>query len=456
MERVMQNVGQSGSTGSEQGAETAAPAGRWTRPGWSTRGCSRRPGRDPFDEIEWDRRDAVIANERGEAVFEQRGVEVPRFWSQQATNIVVSKYFRGAVGTPEREWSVRQLISRVVDAMSAWAREQRYFASEADLQAFSDDLTHLLVLPEGLVQQPGVVQLRHREAPAAVGVLHQLGRGHARLDPDAGEDRGHALQVRLGHGHEPLEPAVVAREPGGRRHRVRPGVVHEGLRRVRGRHQVGREDAARGEDGDPQRRAPGRRGLHHLQGRRGEEGVGAHRRRLRRLVHGPGVRLGLLPELEQQRARDRRLHARGDRRRAVAHAGGEGRVAGDGHLQGPRHHAADRRGDARLRRPGHAVRHDDQRVAHVPEHGPHQRVEPVLRVHVPRRLGVQPRVDQPDEVRRRARRVRRRGLQGRRPRRSSPRRRSSSAARATRRRPSSATASTTGRSASATPTSARC
>ncbi|MDD1723489.1 MAG: hypothetical protein LUQ15_08590, partial [Methanothrix sp.] len=111
-------------------------------------------GRSPFDEVDWDRRDAVIANERGEAVFEQRGVEVPRFWSQQATNIVVSKYFRGAVGTSEREWSVRQLISRVVDTLSAWAREQRYFASEADLQAFSDDLTHLLVHQKGSFNSP--------------------------------------------------------------------------------------------------------------------------------------------------------------------------------------------------------------------------------------------------------------------------------------------------------------
>jgi ribonucleoside-diphosphate reductase alpha chain len=78
-----------------------------------------------------------------------------------------------------------------------------------------------------------------------------------------------------------------------------------------------------------------------------------------------------------------------------------------GHLQGARPDAADRRGDARLRRPRHAVRHDGQRLAHLPEHGAHQREQPVLRVHVPRRLGVQPGVDQPDEVRRRGRRVRR-------------------------------------------------
>src|SRR5262245_51131522 len=62
---------------------------------------------DPFDEIEWDLRSAVIGSEKGEVVFEQRDVEIPRFWSQQATNIVVSKYFRGQIGTPERERSVK-------------------------------------------------------------------------------------------------------------------------------------------------------------------------------------------------------------------------------------------------------------------------------------------------------------------------------------------------------------
>src|SRR5437588_3453088 len=101
-----------------------------------------REGVDPFDEIEWDLRSAVIGSEKGEVVFEQRDVEIPRFWSQQATNIVVSKYFRGQIGTPERERSVKQLIGRVVDTITGWARTQKYFASEQDLQAFSDDLKH--------------------------------------------------------------------------------------------------------------------------------------------------------------------------------------------------------------------------------------------------------------------------------------------------------------------------
>src|SRR5262245_49081594 len=81
------------------------------------------PGVDPFDEVEWEVRSAVIGNEKGKVVFEQRDVEIPRSWSQQATNIVVSKYFRGQLGTPDREHSVKQLIGRVVDTITAWARK---------------------------------------------------------------------------------------------------------------------------------------------------------------------------------------------------------------------------------------------------------------------------------------------------------------------------------------------
>jgi ribonucleoside-diphosphate reductase alpha chain len=111
-------------------------------------------GIDPFDEIEWELRAAVIGNERGELVFEQRDVEIPKFWSQQATNIVVSKYFRGQIGTPERERSVRQLIGRVVTTITEWGRENKYFASDEDLQAFSDDLKHILVYQKAAFNSP--------------------------------------------------------------------------------------------------------------------------------------------------------------------------------------------------------------------------------------------------------------------------------------------------------------
>ncbi len=112
------------------------------------------PGVDPFDEVEWEIRSAVIGNEKGQVVFEQRDVEIPIFWSQQATNIVVSKYFRGPLGAPERERSVKQLIGRVVDTITRWAREQKYFASEDALRSFSWELKHLLVYQKAAFNSP--------------------------------------------------------------------------------------------------------------------------------------------------------------------------------------------------------------------------------------------------------------------------------------------------------------
>jgi ribonucleoside-diphosphate reductase alpha chain len=124
------------------------------------------PGRvDPFDEIEWELRAALIGNERGELVFEQRDVEIPKSWSQQATNIVVSKYFRGQIGTPERERSVKQLIGRVVDTITMWGGMQKYFASDEDLQAFSDDLKHLLVYQKAAFNSPVWFNCGFEKAP---------------------------------------------------------------------------------------------------------------------------------------------------------------------------------------------------------------------------------------------------------------------------------------------------
>src|SRR5436305_171340 len=103
------------------------------------------PGRHPYDEIRWETRIAAIGNESGKLVFEQKDVEVPEFWSQLATNVVVSKYFRGHIGTPGRERSVKQLIDRVVNTITGYAATQHYFATDEDAQTFKAELTHLLV-----------------------------------------------------------------------------------------------------------------------------------------------------------------------------------------------------------------------------------------------------------------------------------------------------------------------
>ncbi len=102
------------------------------------------PGRDPFDEIEWELRDALIPGKDGPA-FEQRNVEFPKFWSQTATNIVAQKYFRGRLSSPERERSVKQMIGRIVDTIGGWGRLGGYFASDEEAETFEAELKAILV-----------------------------------------------------------------------------------------------------------------------------------------------------------------------------------------------------------------------------------------------------------------------------------------------------------------------
>jgi len=108
----------------------------------------------PFDEVQWETREASITNEKGEVVFEQHEVEIPTTWSQVATNVVVSKYFRGVLGTPERERSVKQLIGRVVRTIHGWANKQGYFVTPEAADIFRDELTHLLVHQKAAFNSP--------------------------------------------------------------------------------------------------------------------------------------------------------------------------------------------------------------------------------------------------------------------------------------------------------------
>ena len=118
-----------------------------------------RPGVDPYDEIEWEVRDALIPGKDGPA-FEQREVEFPVFWSATATNIVAQKYFRGPLGSPQRERSVRQMISRVVDTITAWGRKDGYFADGDEADTFHAELKHLLRQPVRGLQLSRLVQRR--------------------------------------------------------------------------------------------------------------------------------------------------------------------------------------------------------------------------------------------------------------------------------------------------------
>ena len=120
---------------------TSAPSGglRVERV-WTTAGVH------PYDEVEWERRDVVMTNWRdGSVNFEQRGVEFPQEWSVNAANIVTTKYFRGAIGTPEREWSLKQLIDRVVKTYRKAGEDHGYFAAPADAELFEHELTWMLL-----------------------------------------------------------------------------------------------------------------------------------------------------------------------------------------------------------------------------------------------------------------------------------------------------------------------
>jgi ribonucleoside-diphosphate reductase alpha chain len=134
----------------EKAVETVVNVGR----GVKIERYFTRAGIDPYEEVEWEVRSATIANDKGKVVFDQPQVEVPKLWSQMATNVVASKYFRGALDSPRRERSVRQLISRVANTVTSWGKDDGYFASEEDAQTFYDELTHLLLYQKACFNSP--------------------------------------------------------------------------------------------------------------------------------------------------------------------------------------------------------------------------------------------------------------------------------------------------------------
>jgi ribonucleoside-diphosphate reductase alpha chain len=121
-------------------------------------------GVHPFDEVEWQERDAVIGDPANPA-FEQRRVEFPKSWSQNATNIVAQKYFRGPLGSPERERSVRQMVGRVAGTIAEWGREGGYFATPADADAFEAELTHILLHQQAAFNSPVWFNVGFEESP---------------------------------------------------------------------------------------------------------------------------------------------------------------------------------------------------------------------------------------------------------------------------------------------------
>ncbi len=170
-------------------APTGVAAGRRVGRGLAFDRFFTQPGASPFDEVEWELRTAAILNEKGQTIFEQRNVEVPKDWSMTATNIVASKYFHGKLGTPERESSVKQLIGRVADTIAEWGKEGGYFKTEEDARTFRDELTHLLVRQKAAFNSPVWFNCglwhKYRRSSRGTGWFYEPATGEIKKETEA-------------------------------------------------------------------------------------------------------------------------------------------------------------------------------------------------------------------------------------------------------------------------------
>ena len=297
----------------EQTPQTAVAPEARSGEALSVRRLFTRPGVHPFESVEWETRDARIGS-----VFEQKDVEFPRSWSQNATNIVAQKYFRGQLDSPTRERSVKQMVSRVVGddrrlgppaRLLRVRRGRRRVRGRADLRPAA---------PARGVQLAGLVQRRVRGEPAVQRLLHPLRRRHDGVDPRLEHQGGQDLPRWFRLRDQPLQHPRVDGAAVQGRHGLRPGLLHARRRRL-GRHdQVGRQDAPGGEDGRARRRPPGHPGVHLVQGQGGGQGRRAARRRVRHVDRRRRLHVDPVPERQQLRPPHRRVHARRRGRRRLA------------------------------------------------------------------------------------------------------------------------------------------
>ena len=275
-------------------------------------------GVHPYDEVVWERRDVVQTNwKTGETVFEQRGVEFPDFWSVNASTIVTTKYFRGAVGTDVREWSLKQLIDRVVKTYRASGEQEGYFTTAADAELFEHELTWLLLHQYFSFNSPVWFNVG-TASPSQVSACFILSVDDS-MESILNWYREEGFIFKGGSGSglnlSRIRSSKELLSSGW--YGVRAGLVHARRRRERGDDQVRWRDAASRQDGGARRGPPRHRGVRRDEGARGGQDPRAARRRLR---HGLGRQrhpLGSVPERQQLRPRERRVHARSRERREV-------------------------------------------------------------------------------------------------------------------------------------------
>jgi ribonucleoside-diphosphate reductase alpha chain len=223
----------------------------------------------PYDQVVWERRDARISNWKdGSVAFEQLDVEFPATWSLNATNIVAQKYFRGTLGTPERESSLRQVIDRVADTITTWGIEGGYFVDADEAESFRNELKFILVTQRAAFNSPVWFNIGVKGVPQQASACFILSVDDT-MDSILNWYREEGVIFKGGSGaraqpvEDPLQQGAAQR----RRHRVGPGQLHARRRRLGRHHQVRRQDPPCGEDGHPRRRPPRHRGVRRCKAR---------------------------------------------------------------------------------------------------------------------------------------------------------------------------------------------
>ena len=380
--------------------ETATPSTKASKKGagmtiarvFSTEGVH------PYDEITWERRDVVQTNwKTGETVFEQKGVEFPDFWSLNASTIVTTKYFRGAVGTDVREWSLKQLIDRVVKTYRAGGEQYGYFATPADAQRFEEEMTWLLAHQYFSFNSPVWFNVG-TSSPQQVSACFILSVDDS-MDSILNwyKEEGFIFKGGSGAGLN------LSRIRSSKELLSSGGTASGPVSFMRG------ADASAGtiKSGGATRRAA-KMVVLDVDHPDIEEFVMTKAREEDKIraLRDAGFDMDLggtdITSVQYQNANNS-VRVSDEFMRAVE----EGREFGaarpqdrGGHRDGRRAGAVrqDLRGGLGVRRPGSSVRRHDQRLAHQPRDRADHRVQPVLGVHVAGQLLVQPRVAQPDEV----------------------------------------------------------
>ena len=341
------------------------------------------PGVHPFDTVEWELRDARIGH--GDRIaFEQRDVEFPASWSQNATNIVAQKYFRGQLSSPERERSVKQMIGRVAGTIADWGRARGYFASDEDGDTFEAELTWILLHQLAAFNSPVWFNVGFEESPqcSACFILSVKDTMESILDWNTKEGTiflgGSGSGINLSNIRGSMEPLSKGGTASGPVSFMRGADAWAGTIKSGGKTRRAAKMVVLDID------HPDIREFIWCKAKEEDKAAALRDAGFDMSIDGDGLPVDPVPERQQLGARHRRVHEgrRGGRRVAADRA--RHRRADRRPDPRPRADARDRRGGLALRRPGRPVRHDDQPLAHQPGQRPDQRVESVLPGRCPR------------------------------------------------------------------------